>query len=241
MFGFSSLTPGSKSTSPTSIATYLLCFRSTSSWLPMLTSDPTDLIVEELCSDWDILSVEMFRKLGHWPSLVSLFSIHCCKTPMKSTHLWQKLLKSKISLLLENRDPAWFTFLWPPSLSWYSPKVSTMFGTNTQGIFSDPALASSINQRFTILRRTRRQWGLQRSSWSNLMRNLGKFKLLIWKDLSSCELISQLLSSPSIKKGYSSELISYTTLFFYAILYSTLSSTQQTLAKLLLGTRSPLF
>lgn len=50
--------------------------------LPMLTSGPTDCIVEELCSGWDILSVELFRKPGHWPSPMSLFSLHHCRTPM---------------------------------------------------------------------------------------------------------------------------------------------------------------
>lgn len=30
----------------------------------MLTSKPTDLIVEELCSDWDILSAEIFQEAG---------------------------------------------------------------------------------------------------------------------------------------------------------------------------------
>lgn len=88
----SSLTPWSRSPSPpTSQPLAYYASGAPLRCLPMLTSGPTDCIVEELCSGWDILSVELFRKPGHWPSLMSLFSLHRCRTPMSWTHLWQKI------------------------------------------------------------------------------------------------------------------------------------------------------
>lgn len=76
---------------PLLVVTYLFCSMSSSklSWLPVLTGEPTGLILEELCSGWDILSAQMFRKPGHWPSLMSLFFIHAGKLhAVNSSWIW---------------------------------------------------------------------------------------------------------------------------------------------------------
>lgn len=124
----------------------------------MLTSKPTDLIVEELCSDWDILSAEMFRKPGHWPSLVSLFLIHCVELPWSQLIFDWNSWRVRFNGFLKIGDlfgsPFYGLLLPFPQ----SREYSTVLGANIQGI-ADGTTSSSLNLQFCILRRTGGQGG----------------------------------------------------------------------------------
>lgn len=154
MFAFSSLTPGSRAGAPPPLMfPYLLCSMSTSELLPMSASEPTDLIVEELCSGWDILSAEMFRKPGHWPSLMSLFFIQAAKLP------WSQLIfisSWEVRFHYSWRaGTLWFTFWWLPLCCPAPLGLSMVPGTNTKVYLT--VTVNSINLQFPILRRAGRQ------------------------------------------------------------------------------------